>query len=193
MGQYEYTRERLPNGSGWNLVNLAAELKMEGIDARVDCSGTAVVVNTDVELTQEQVDTMSTKVADCKASAEIGVLPALKAKKCGEIDARTDELIAMGFEYPSSSGKMHSLSLQAQNKLNGLFALRDMPQVTYPLTYNTRDDDETIELVDSTAVVYFALTAFGTIRAHTDSGTALKDQVRAASTIAEVQAIADER
>ncbi len=117
-------------------------------------------------------------------------LAAHKAEKCLAIDARTDALIAAGFVY---SSKTFSLSDAAQNRLMGIHQVRDDAATTYPIRWNTLDDGDVLELADSAAVHSFYLQALGTYRAHVDGGTALKDQVRAAATIAEVDAVTDSR
>ena len=67
------------------------------------------------------------------------------------------------------------------------------PAFTYPVKWNTLDDSDVIEIADSSALHTFYLTALGTYRTHVDSGTTLKDSVRAATTIAEVDAVEDTR
>ncbi len=124
------------------------------------------------------------------AEQDINILSSVKASKLLAIDARTDALIASGFVY---SSKTFSLSLPAQIKMNGSHMVRDDPSFTYPVIWNTMDDNDTISLADSAALDAFYLTALGTVRSHLDSGTALKDQARAAVTVAVINAIVDNR
>jgi len=116
-----------------------------------------------------------------------------KCVKVKAIDARTMELIYTGFEYPPSSGQMFSLSQEGQSRLNGINQVRDHASVIYPVRWNFLDDSGAIDLVDAEVILNFYLTAIGTYRTYVDSGTSLKDSVRAASTIAEVNAIVDNR
>jgi hypothetical protein len=125
-----------------------------------------------------------------KDAVDATLLPAAQLAKCKEIDARTDELIAAGFTYDS---KTFSLSQAAQSRLTGINQVRDDAAVTYPIVWNTLDDSDTLSIVDSAALLTFYLTAMGTYRTHVDSGTALKDDVRAATTIAAVDAVVDSR
>ncbi len=124
------------------------------------------------------------------AEKDSGHLSAHKAEKCAAIDAKTDELIAQGFVY---SDKTFSLSANAQKRIMGIHQVRDDASLSYPVKWNTIDDADALELADSAAVHSFYLTALGTYRGHVDGGTSLKDQVRAASTVAAVDAITDSR
>lgn len=116
-----------------------------------------------------------------------------KSQKFVAIDSRTDDICDLGFEFPPGSGQRFSLSLAAQAKLLGLDLLRDDSHLVYPVKYNTVDDEETLEIYDSETMHNFFLTAVGTYRAAIDSGTAVKDEVRAADTIEEADAVEDSR
>lgn len=119
-----------------------------------------------------------------------GSLTYAKRSKIKEIDARTDALIAKGFTY---QGKQFSLSLTAQSKMMGLNQVRSEPEVQYPIRWNTKEDDSVVVLANADAVRGFYLTAVGTYRYHVDSGTDLKDLVRSASTIEDLNSIVDDR
>jgi len=120
-------------------------------------------------------------------------LDGVKAVRFAEIDARTDELIELGFEYPPESGQHFSLSSPAQMKLLAADAQRDDPLFTYPVTWNSLSDTGSISLPDSATLHGFVLTAVGTVRAILDSGTTIKDAVRAASTKVALDAVVDPR
>ena len=115
-------------------------------------------------------------------------LASSKRNKFDEIDARTEELIATGYVF---AGKVFSLSANAQKYWIGLVVGKDM--MTYPLAVNTLDDSSTYDIQDAATVVGMYATAMGTVKARLGSGTALKDLVRAATTIAEVDAVVDPR
>lgn len=132
----------------------------------------------------------ASKFALYNAWLEVDQIPLAKQAKFDAIDARTVELINQGFAY---GPKRFSLSAQAQTTYTGLYAIRDEPILTFPVTINTLDDSGYQQLADGAAIRVFYLTAVGTYRAHLDSGTALKDQVRAAATLAAVEAIQDIR
>jgi len=116
-----------------------------------------------------------------------------KVAKVAEIDAKTDSFIDQGFEYPPASGVYFSLSLPAQSKLMALEIIKDDPVTAYPIEYNSKNDKAKHSMADANDAHNFFLQALGTVRAYLDSGTALKDAVRAATTVAEVEAIVDPR
>lgn len=122
-----------------------------------------------------------------RAAAE---LPVVKEARFADIDRRTEELIRQGFSF---AGKVFSLSANAQQTYTGLYAIRAEPLLQYPVKVNTLDNLDHLLLADAAAIVGFYLTAVGTYRARLDSGTALKDQVRAAADAAAVQAVIDSR
>ena len=117
-------------------------------------------------------------------------LKAAKTNKFDQIDSKTNSLINNGFTFAS---KTFSLSLAGQSTLLGLDLLRNDIALTYPIYYNSIDYNDVLEITDSITVHNMVLTAVGTYRAHKDSGTALKDQVRAATTVAGVEGIVDNR
>jgi hypothetical protein len=120
-------------------------------------------------------------------------LSTIKAAKFAAIDERTVDLIRRGFEFPPGSGQRFSLSNEAQSLLLGAYQSRNDPLFTYPISWNTLDDSGVLEIPDAETLHLFYLQATGTVRARRDSGTALKSQVRAATTTAEVAAVEDTR
>jgi hypothetical protein len=120
-------------------------------------------------------------------------LPCAKSAKMDAIDARTSVLIEEGFEFPPGSGQVFSLSPEMQRTLEGLNQERGSPEVTYPIEWNYKDNSGKILLTDPDMVRSFYLTAVGTVRARRDRGTALKDQVRAATTFLEMELLSDPR
>ena len=124
----------------------------------------------------------------CKDNAKAHSLEEYKKFRYEEIDARSGELISMGYSY---GGQTMSLSQNAQLNLLGLNASRD--ELTYPVDYNNIDDTGVYSIQNATDMHNMYLTALGTKKAHLDSGTALKDQVRAAVNEAAVQLIVDNR
>jgi hypothetical protein len=116
-----------------------------------------------------------------------------RAARCAAIDARTRELIALGF---SVGGQTFSLSREAQAYWSGLGVLVTAGLLSpsdYPIRVNTLDDIGAHDIAsDAEAMTFFAAAAT-TVKARLGSGTALKDAVRAAATVAAVEAVADER
>lgn len=194
MSDHTYSRAKL-NGE-WDVsTSIAAEVEavLPGKTFRLAMATTQVTFAFDAALGPGEVSTLDQVVTDHKAAAGARALAVVKHSKSNEIDARTAQLIEVGFEFPPSSGKIFSLSKEFQLMLTGLNQERTAPEVTYPVDWNTKDDSDKLSLVDADMVRSFYMTAVGTVRAHRDSGTALKDQVRAATTIAEVEAVEDTR
>jgi hypothetical protein len=118
------------------------------------------------------------------------VLAEVKDSRYTDIDIRTGELISQGFTYAT---KVFSLSQNAQINILGLDNAKDDPAMVYPIEYNTIDDLDSYNVVDATDVHNMYLTALATKKAHVDSGTALKQQIRDAVDIPAVNAILDNR
>lgn len=117
-------------------------------------------------------------------------LVSAKRAKIKAVDNRTGELIDAGFTY---SSKVFSLSIPSQNKMTAAHQIKDAVAFVYPVVWNTIDDNDTYSITDATDMGNFYMTAIGTIRARLDSGTALKDSVRAAANVAAVDAVVDTR
>lgn len=137
------------------------------------------------ELSQEDQTTLDGIVTN-----HDGSLLKVKRDKYLAIDKRTKELIGEGFTFDET---VFSLSQAAQMRLVGINQVRDLPQVTYPIKWNSKKDDDVYNVANAGALLNMFLTGLGTYRAHVDSGTAIKDLVRAATTVAEVEAIVDPR
>lgn len=111
-----------------------------------------------------------------------------KKLKFDEIDERTSELIDLGFVYNT---KTFSLSNNAQLNLLGIDIKRN--DGILPITFNTIDDLSEETLTTAEQVDAFFMTALGSKKAHLDSGTALKLQVRNAADKDAIDAIVDAR
>lgn len=116
------------------------------------------------------------------------LVPALKQERYGTIDARTRDLIERGFVH---AGKTFSLSDRAQLNWISMYTLREL--LEYPITVNVIDDSDVFDIVDAAALAAFVLAALGTVAVHVASGTALKTQIRAATTVAGLYAVVDSR
>lgn len=152
-------------------------------------------------------DALSVWFTDALSPADEAALGALvaanplkgaKAAKYGAINARSTALIEAGYAY---QGKHLSLGMDAQIQYMGLELAviltsldPNLPQLTYPVLWNVLDDNEApLSLVDAAAIHALFLTALGTFRYWKDTGTALLAQTRAATTLAEVDAVVDPR
>lgn len=128
---------------------------------------------------------------DAVVAAHDPVTPTLevaKAAKRAAIDRKTSAVIAAGFAH---SGKVFSLSLEAQSYWTNMYQAREM--LTYPLRVNTLDDGDAHDVADVAEVSAMYGAAVEAVRAALAGGTSLKDAVRAATTVAEVAAVVDTR
>lgn len=142
-------------------------------------------------ITGDVITLLTQEVMEARAAARIPKqLAGAKGGRIEAIDKRTEELIKEGFDF---GGKIFSLSLESQANIHGIYTARALPEVTYPIRWLTKDDLNYVDLEDADHVSDFFLAALGTIRARKDSGSALKEQVLAATTLAEVEAITDTR
>ena len=115
-------------------------------------------------------------------------LPTLKSYRYGEIDFKTGTLIADGFVYDS---KTFSLSANAQSNLLGAYSAKEL--LTYPVSWNVKDDSETYQIADATEMATFFMTALAAKKAQQNSGTVLKAQITVAVDIPAVNVIIDNR
>jgi hypothetical protein len=113
-----------------------------------------------------------------------------KQERFEQIDSKTTELIGQGYTY---SGKQFSLSEDAQTNILALFTTKDDPILTYPIRFNTLDNLGFYDAIDSTTISNMYYTALATKKAHLDTGTALKDQIRNAVTKNDIDSINDNR
>ena len=188
MSDYPYPRI---NVGGYNLADHqfadAVEALFPGLIFRVRCDPTECVVNTDVPLD-------ATQEADlANLAATFNDLQAVKDARGKEIDQHTRQLISKGFEFPPASSMIFSLSSNAQTSLIAADGARNDPEFNYPVNWNTIDDGQVFQIPNAVTLHAFYLTALGTVRGWLDSGTAIKDQIRAATTPAEVAAVPDNR
>jgi len=192
MGIHNYTRTLVSGFWDTNVGVLSQEIKtaLPAKPFTLRANDTALVADFVDTLTGSEVTTLDDTVA---AHQLVAALTDAKAEKIKTIDANTGALIGKGFEFPAASGIMYSLSDAAQRTLIAADQQRSDPTFTYPVIWNSKDDLSEISLADATELHNFVLTAVGTTRAWLDSGTGLKSQVRAATTVAEVEAIVDNR
>lgn len=119
---------------------------------------------------------------------ETPLIPGAKTARFTLIDEKTVEVINRGFEFES---KTFSLSLSAQMKILGAYSAAAI--ITYPIIWNTIDDLDIHQLDDATVLGEFYEASVNAVRAALDAGTALKDQIRNATTLAEIAAVEDTR
>lgn len=125
-------------------------------------------------------------------AVDAGRISEVKKAKAEEIDATTDYLISQGFEH---AGRRFSLSNEAQLTLNGLYIGREDPQwqAAYPYAYNSIDDLDALTIAGPEDIAALWNSARAGLAVAIVSGTQLKELVRSATTVAEVEAIVDPR
>lgn len=130
-------------------------------------------------------------VYEWNGSAFVESLAAAKEKRYVEIDRDTERLIAGGFGH---AGKTFSLSAAAQSKWLGLAQIgASLDPSDFPIVVPTIDDLGTHSIADNVEIQTMLSVAFGTVKAHLDSGEALKASVRVAADLAGVAAVVDNR
>lgn len=165
--------------------DLVAELTLGQVFSHVTTRGTDLEVVFEAALSDPD-----------KAILDAALVPAdvqlvvAKALKTSAIDSKSDELVAEGFEHGPQTGQTFSLSLDAQKNWLGLVVGKDM--ISYPMDIGAMDNTM-LELTDADAVVSFYGAAMAAVKGHLDSGLALKGDTEAATTVAEVDAVVDNR
>ncbi len=146
-----------------------------------------LVVNFETQPTQEQENEIRLFYS---AITEIDWLDIYKKEKFNQIDKKTQDLILGGYVY---AGLRFSLSEDAQTNILALYATKDDPVLTYPVTFNTLDDLGYYEAADASIITAMYYSALATKKGYLDSGTILKNQVRLAATVSQVDLIVDNR
>jgi hypothetical protein len=127
-----------------------------------------------------------------RAEVEASLLTPFKVIRLEQIDARTEELIAQGFTH---AGKNFSLSIAAQIKWTGAYELRAFFTAAdaFPFIVNTIGDDEAYSVTDEAELAQIYQTIGVTVLTVLGGDAALKIAVRAATTVAELNAVVDTR
>jgi len=167
------------------------QVKLPSVVERVDGAPDAIrpmVVGAADPTYHQKISGDGTSIGDYAALEE---LTGLKLRRYDEIDARSQEMIELGF-VDAGSGEEFSLSRNAQiNWLTIYTGLADMP---YPIKVSKKKKHhEEHELSNQAAAHAFVLQAMGTAKAILDNGRALRIAIGAATTQAAVNAIVDTR
>ena len=118
-------------------------------------------------------------------------LETAKAFACRAVDKITTQAIAAGsFVY---DGKQFSLSTTGQFNTLVMYTRRNEVGFAYPVVRATKDNTSSVSLPDAAAVEAFYTASENAVRAFLDEGNALKAQVNALATVAEVAAFVDPR
>ena len=166
---------------------------LSGVIFTVINNGTECKIITIEDLTQEQENTLTTTIAEQKAVEDWPyTLTEAKIKKINEIDSKTIILIQTGFLYNENN---FSMSDAAQRNWIGISTAKNAGMLSYPFPVSTVDEG-TYYLQDSTDALNF-LIAYMTYQTDPTkplgAGRILKAQVQAATTVAEVEAVVDNR
>jgi len=111
-------------------------------------------------------------------------------KRAASVNIRTGVLINAGFVY---AGKTFDLTPTAQLNTIGAYTSRNAPGFAYPVVRFTKDDLDTVSLVDAADVEAFYTATVSAVRVIREAGNALKVQINAATTVEAVNAIQDNR
>lgn len=122
--------------------------------------------------------------------SQVEVLKPLKVQRAAEIDARTEELIAEGFV--ASNGKRFRIDDGALTRYQVMFEARNAG-ISFPILVNEHANDNAQSLPSAAAIVSFVEEIYVGHQAIIASGSALKQQIIAASSVAEINAIVDNR
>lgn len=142
----------------------------------------------DDDLAVDAIQLVEDTIAAHKVAHPSRALAARKTARCAEIDQRTKELFAEGYEH---AGKTFSLSLESQSNLNG--AAMNAAALPYPFTINTIDDTDEYAIADADDMLALYGAAFTRKSTLIAGDAALKSAVRAAADEAAVNAVVDDR
>ena len=187
---------------------IAGDATFDGNAFRVCYSGADCKVQFTSALTTPEEAALDAHVAAQRIQADWNVLADLKRIKSAEIDVRTAELILDGFTYTS---KVFPLTQQDQNYQNGLRVRivkarladeidtgestyeSDLEAALFPITFDSIDNSDKVVITTIISFEVFHDVAVDKVQTHENSGTALKDSVRAAANKAAVDAVVDSR
>jgi hypothetical protein len=196
MSIHIYNRPTLNDGkklsafhknSSSNNLSKEIEAALPGEHFLIRFYGDSIECNFDNQLTAGEITTLDAEVANFV----VDNVNEHKQVRYREIDNNTFDLINKGFTY---NGKKFPLSAKFQRLYTGLKAALDIMQPSdWPLSLNTKNNKESISIADATEFLTFYGTGVATMRTHHDSGTVIKELVRAATTVAEVDAVVDNR
>lgn len=156
-------------------------VERQGYDAR------DLMVRTSRPLTAAEKTTVTATVAAHLPDSRY--LPTVRSNKYDAIDYKTKNIIGQGFVF---NGVRLSLSENMQKNLLGAMQLKDNAAI-YPMKFNAIDDSGNITVADATELQNLFAAAILAVRVAWDSGTALKEQVRAATTVEQINAVVDAR
>ena len=189
MKEFQFKRTKTSVGFDLNSRNVAKAVEdaLPGIKFKVQCDDNKCNVVFEEDLDNEQMTALTTAISG------LDRLAVPKREKIGLIDERTGQVIARGFEFPANSRQFFSLSQNAQNTLLGFKTLLEAGELAFPVLWNNKDDSDVFTIPDAVTAKAFYLAAVAAVRTALDAGNQLKIDVRAATTLKELEAVKDPR
>ena len=185
MADYKYTNTSIDNQTLKDEIETTLGLTIDGVtfnEYHATDNPDNVIVHTYADLNASQQTALQNVVINHDPTLIVA-----KNIKIKQIDKKTQSLIYSGFTYASN---VFSMSTNAQTNWLGLDHAREL--LTYPYGVTTINDTE-YSFPDSTDLHNFFLTGMAFKGGIVSSGRSLKLQVKAATTVAEVNAIVDNR
>jgi hypothetical protein len=187
---YHFDLAQFPDGV-IDPIQLTTDINA-ALPGRIDYINTDTQLGCDVQplspLSAGEVSTLTTVI-----TTHAPALRMAKQSKIGAINAVTSAILVAGFVYPTGGAQVFSATTSAQASLLALDQARVDPGVVYPVTIGTSDESGSIQLVDDKAVHAFVTASAVAVRSVLAAEAAIKDQVRAATKTADVNAIVDPR
>lgn len=194
MSTHDFQRELVDGG--WNVtskgVSGAIRAAFPATRFRTQIRGdepTRVRVIFPVDLDPAQQALLATTYADNMAATDPQAV--LRNRLLNSVDDNTRALIAQGFEFPAGSGQIFSSSVAAQANWNTLTAMA--AAVPFPVEMPFIDDSGELAIKNEAELSAWGMTGAGRVLGIRTAGSALKKQLRAMTTRAELEAFKDTR
>jgi hypothetical protein len=196
MPDYNYTRSLIDGF--WNVDVKLLALEVSAMFTtklfRLRASELDVVFDFQDELTVPEQALLDEAVGDHKLAQPARNLETCKQMKCSSIGIRTAELEAQGFEYNSL---FFGMDADCRVNVAQLNAERDDPIMPWnqggEMLYGALHDSGCLHITSAAVIHDFYLAGINAYITSQAGGNLLKEQVRALTTIAEVQAFVDPR
>lgn len=186
---YTYTRANIDGIWNVDTATLAAAIDaaLPGIPYTQDLDNVDVVVSFVPPLSAAQEALLDGAVATLIASFD--PLPALKSRKMQNIDTRTEEIVSEGFVY---SGATYSLSYRAHLNIFTLLQLHNAGALALPVQVSNADNT-IVTSITSANIDAFLQAGLAAHRSAEASAIPIKIAVLAATTVAQLAAVVDNR
>ena len=188
--QHQMDGQALEAGGLWEegLLLEAQAHGLLGLLVAAEFSGQQVTCTCSRELDAAELVVLQDTI---NAHASSAAVDSHRQSRIEEVDARTQELIDLGFEYPPSSGKIFGLGDAERLDWLGIKVCRD--DIPYPFPVTPMDGSGQHLLGDAAELDLFILAALGGYVASVTSGGQLKESLNAALTHDAISAVVDNR